>query len=77
MSEGLQVGLGVAVMVVYLVLTAWWLDRHWSEFELERDELRRASAELQIALGEALRPPLERLAREIARIGRDRDGLDR
>lgn len=69
MSTGLLVVLCVVVMLGYLALTAWWLDRHWTEFEQQRDELARAADELGMALGEALRPPLEWLLRMLARMG--------
>lgn len=73
MSAGLQVGLCVAGMLGYLALMVWWLDRNWSEFERQRDELVRATDELGRILGEALRPPLERILRDLARMTRSRD----
>lgn len=74
MSVALQVVLCVAGMLGYLALMVWWLDRNWSELELQRDELSRAMDELGTVLGEALRPPLERVARELARMTRHCDG---
>lgn len=56
MSAGPKVGLCVAGMLGYLALMVWWLDRNWSEFERQRDELSRATDELRIALGERCVP---------------------